>query len=126
VSINSGPTDRSRRVLVNALGAFALGPLMARVAAQSNERVIDIVARKFEFVPDEIQVARGETVILQFSAPDVPMGLNLADFGLRTDIVPGAITVLRLTPDKAGSFTFFCDVFCGSGHEEMNGTLVVS
>jgi cytochrome c oxidase subunit 2 len=32
---------------------------------------------------------------------------------------------VTLTPDKAGSFTFFCDIFCGDGHEDMEGTLVV-
>jgi len=118
--------DRQRRVLISALGALALGPLTAMVSAQSKERVIDIVAKRFEFVPDEIHVNQGETVILQFTAPDVPMGFNLADFGQRTDIVPGTVTTLRLRPDKVGSFTFSCDVFCGSGHEEMSGTLVVS
>ena len=30
------------------------------------------------------------------------------------------------TPDKAGTFIFLCDVFCGDGHEGMNGTLVVT
>jgi cytochrome c oxidase subunit 2 len=110
-------------VLLDMLGALALGPLTA--IASSKERVIDIVARRFDFAPDELHVSLGETVVLRFTAPDVPMGFNLADFGLRADIVPDAITTLRLTPDKVGSFTFFCDVFCGSGHEEMSGMLVV-
>jgi len=29
-------------------------------------------------------------------------------------------------PDKLGAFDFNCDVFCGSGHEEMAGRIVVS
>ena len=29
-------------------------------------------------------------------------------------------------PDKTGKFTFSCDVFCGDGHEEMTGTIVVT
>jgi cytochrome c oxidase subunit 2 len=32
---------------------------------------------------------------------------------------------VRLMPDKVGTFTFLCDVFCGSGHETMNGTITV-
>jgi len=32
---------------------------------------------------------------------------------------------VTITPDKPGTFVFFCDVFCGDGHEEMAGTLVV-
>jgi cytochrome c oxidase subunit 2 len=126
VSIDSSLIDGSRRKLVNALGILALGSLATMAPAQSEDRVIDIVARRFEFVPDELHVHRGETVILRFTAPDVPMGFHLADFGLRTDIMPGMTTTLRLTPDKVGSFIFLCDIFCGTGHEEMNGTLIVS
>jgi cytochrome c oxidase subunit 2 len=40
-------------------------------------------------------------------------------------VVPGREAVLRFTPDRPGSFTFVCDVFCGDGHENMSGTLVV-
>ena len=116
--------DAYRRTLIGAAGALALGSVA--VLAFANERVIEVTARKFEFVPPEIRVKQGETVLLQFSAPEVPMGFNLADFGLRTDIMPGKTTTLRFTPDKAGSFTFLCDVFCGSGHEEMSGTLIVA
>jgi cytochrome c oxidase subunit 2 len=32
---------------------------------------------------------------------------------------------VRVVPQKAGRFEFHCDVFCGSGHEEMSGILVV-
>ena len=52
-------------------------------------------------------------------------GFKMPDFGLRTDIVPGQETRVTITPDKEGDFTYFCDVFWGGGHEDMNGTLVV-
>jgi cytochrome c oxidase subunit 2 len=32
---------------------------------------------------------------------------------------------VRFTPDKVGRFNFHCDLFCGSGHEDMMGTLIV-
>ena len=54
------------------------------------------------------------------------MGVSFADFKQRIDIVPGKVATLRLAREQAGSFVFLCDVFCGSGHEEMSGTLVVS
>ena len=38
---------------------------------------------------------------------------------------PGKTTVIRFTPEKAGVYDFLCDNFCGSGHEEMNGRIVV-
>ncbi|HMA09868.1 MAG TPA: cytochrome c oxidase subunit II, partial [Ramlibacter sp.] len=60
------------------------------------------------------------------TAPEVTMGFNLPDFGVRADLVSGKVTRVELTPDKAGSFTFLCDVFCGTGHEDMSGRLVVN
>ena len=118
------PVDRARRLLLCASGAVALASLAA--VAKPKERVIKVVAKKFDFVPAEIHVAKGETVVLSFTAPEVPMGFSLPDFKLRTDIMPGKVSTLRFTPDRSGSFGFLCDLFCGSGHEDMQGTLVVT
>ena len=111
---------------MTAAGALALGSVTALALAKPKQRIIHVVAKKFVFVPKEIRVKKGETVTLKFTAPEVPMGFSLPDFGVRTDIVPGKGATLQLTPDTVGSFTFLCDLFCGTGHEDMNGTLVVS
>jgi cytochrome c oxidase subunit II len=116
----------NRRSLMSAAGALALSSAAALAPAKPKERVIKVIAKKFVYVPNEIRVKQGEAVVLQFTAPEVPMGFSLPDFSMRADIVPGKVTTLRLTPDKAGSFDFLCDVFCGKGHEEMSGTLIVS
>lgn len=118
--------DTSRRMMLSAAGALALSSVAVLALAQPKTRVIKVVAKKFVFVPSELHVKKGETVTLQFTAPEVPMGFNLADFKLRTDIMPGQVASLQFTPDKSGSFTFLCDVFCGSGHEDMSGTLIVA
>jgi|SRR3954447_3801119 cytochrome c oxidase subunit 2 len=115
-----------RRTFVGAAGGLVLGAVTGWALAAPPPRVIEVVAKKFEFVPAEIQVKKGEAVTFQFTAPEVPMGFNLADFNLRVDIVPGKVATLQLTPDKTGTFTFLCDVFCGTGHEDMSGTLVVT
>ncbi len=116
----------NRRTVIAAAGALVLGSVTALAMAKSKARVIHVMAKKFVYVPNEIRVKRGETVTLSFTAPEVPMGFNLADFGVRTDIVPGKPVTLQLTPDKVGTFTFACDIFCGSGHEDMNGLFIVS
>ena len=122
--------DTHRRTLLGAAGALALSSVavlaFAKPRPKPKQRVIKVIAKKFEFVPREIRVKQGETVLLQFTAPEVPMGFSLPDFGLRADIMPGKLATLRLTADKTGSFDFLCDVFCGSGHEDMSGTLIVS
>jgi cytochrome c oxidase subunit 2 len=116
----------NRRKLIAAAGAIGIGSMGALVIAQPRERTIKVVARKFSFEPAEIRVRKGETVVLEFTTLDVMMGFRLSELGVRTDIVPGKVSRLRLTPDKAGGFAFNCDVFCGSGHEDMGGTLVVT
>lgn len=106
-------------------GGFALFGV-ARLAAQESEgRLIEIEARRFRFTPAEITVKRGETVTLAIKAIDFIHGFSLPDLGTRTDLIPGKFVKLRVRPTEAGRFTFLCDNFCGEGHEEMNGLLIV-
>jgi cytochrome c oxidase subunit 2 len=114
-----------RKALMGAVAFIAGGALGVRALAQG-PRVIPVVARKFVFLPGEIRVKKGETVTLELTAPEVVMGLNIPDFKVRTDIIPGTTSRLTFTPDKAGTFTFLCDIFCGDGHEGMSGTLIVT
>jgi len=93
--------------------------------AQAKERVIPVVARKFVFLPSEIQLTLGEPVVLEFTAPEVVMGFSVPELRVRTDIIPGQVARLHLRPEKAGAFDFLCDIFCGDGHEGMAGKLIV-
>lgn len=88
-------------------------------------QVIQITAKKFEFTPTAITVKKGVPVVLELTSQDRKHGFILRAFGIRTDVKPGGVSRVRFTPDKTGEFTFSCDVFCGDGHEEMTGTLVV-
>jgi cytochrome c oxidase subunit II len=94
--------------------------------ALSPERVVHITAKKFDFTPDAITLKKGEPVVFEISSADRKHGFNLRAFGVRADVQPGAVTRVRFTPDKTGKFTFSCDVFCGDGHEEMSGTVIVT
>jgi cytochrome c oxidase subunit 2 len=116
-----------RRVVIAIAGfalCFAAGFAVA-AASQPKERVIKVVSRRFTFSPDNIVIHKDEAVRLEITTEDVLMGFNAPDFATRADIAPGQVTVVHLKPAKAGTFTFLCDIFCGSGHENMNGTLTV-
>lgn len=116
----------TRRRVTLALGGLLLGAgTIGLRAAQPKERVIKIVARRFTFTPDKVTLEKGVPVVLEFTTADVLMGFNAPDFQTRADIIPGKASRVRLVPDKTGTFTFLCDVFCGSGHETMNGTITV-
>jgi cytochrome c oxidase subunit 2 len=106
---------------------LAAGSALTYVAAQAQpaERIIRITAKRFDYTPGKLTLKKGQPVILEFTTEDVLMGFNLPDFNVRSDILPDKVTRVRFVPDKAGTFTFLCDIFCGTKHEEMNGTITV-
>ncbi|MEO6919706.1 MAG: cupredoxin domain-containing protein [Collimonas sp.] len=120
--------QHKRRLLLAgvAAGGLAAATGLALAQSQPQERVIKIVAKKFDYTPGEIRLKKNVPVTLEFTTLDVVMGFSLPDFALRTDILPGATSRLRFTPDKSGQFAFHCDVFCGSGHESMTGTVIIA
>ena len=117
----------NRRTLFAALAATALAGVTGAIGVRSQpaERVIRIRAFKFSYDPDEIVVKLKEPVVLELTSSDVPMGFNLPDFAVRATIIPGQTSRVRVVPDKVGTFVFHCDVFCGDGHEDMDGTIRV-
>jgi cytochrome c oxidase subunit 2 len=116
-----------RRALLGGIAAATLaaasGGLTLRAFAA--ERVIPIKARKFTYEPDEIVLKLNEPAVLEFTTADVVMGFNAPDFKARATIIPGQTARVRIVPDKTGTFVFHCDVFCGDGHEDMDGTIRV-
>jgi len=117
----------ARRRLTMALSGLLLGTatIGLRAAAQPEEQVIKMLARRFTYTPDKLTLKQGVPVILELTTADVLMGFNAPDFGVRADIIPGQVARVRLVPNKPGTFTFLCDIFCGSGHETMSGTITV-
>ena len=93
--------------------------------AQAPERIIKITARKFAYEPDRIDLKLGEPVVLELTSKDVTHGFKIPDLGLRADLEPGETARVRLVPEKAGTFEFYCDNFCGIDHESMSATIVV-
>jgi len=114
----------ARTLVIWTVAAIAFASVVG--AARPVEKVIHITAKKFEFTPGEITVKKGEPVVIEITSEDVKHGFSLQDFKVRASIEPGKTATVRFTPDKAGRFTFACDVFCGDGHEDMSGTLVVT
>ena len=115
-------------VLVTASAAFLMQQGVIRSVARearNNEQVIRISASTFEYKPSEITVKKGVPVTLELVSEDRHHGFKLPEFHVQSDIKPGVVEKVRFIPDKAGKFTFFCDVFCGDGHEDMSGTLTV-
>jgi cytochrome c oxidase subunit 2 len=94
-------------------------------AAEPPEQVIKITAKKFEYSPSEITVKKGVPVTLELESLDRLHGFNSTDLGIRTDIKPNQVNRVHFVPQKPGTYEFHCDVFCGEGHGEMTGKIIV-
>jgi len=95
------------------------------LTSADKERIVKIEARKFVYTPNRIVLKKNQPVILELTALDFTHGFNIPDMKIRSDIPPGKVTTIRLNPDKIGEYDFLCDNFCGNGHEEMNGKIIV-
>jgi cytochrome c oxidase subunit 2 len=94
--------------------------------ADSQQPIIHITAMKYQYVPNHIELKKGTTVTLVLTSLDRTHGFNIPALNIRANVLPQQSVRLRVTADKTGRFTFLCDLFCGSGHGEMNGVITVT
>ncbi len=52
-------------------------------------------------------------------------GFGIKQFDVSKEIPRGETVTIEFTPDVAGEFPILCTEYCGDGHEEMKGQLIV-
>jgi len=89
-------------------------------------RVIEIVAKRYAFEPAMIEAVVGERLRLTVVSADGPHGFEIKKFKVKQPIPRGTTpVVIEFTPTEAGRFPILCSEYCGDGHNDMKGTLVV-
>ena len=95
-------------------------------ATVSAPREIEVVARKFEFEPSRIEVSEGEHVRLIVRSDDGVHGIAIKKFKVNKMVPRGGDKVtIDFVASAPGTFPILCSEFCGDGHEDMSGMLVV-
>ena len=93
-------------------------------------KVFEVVAKRFAFEPATIEVNEGDRVRLLVRSADGLHGVGIKEFKVNTKIPrpkPGDEPVaIEFVASKAGRYPILCSEYCGSGHKEMTGTLVVN
>lgn len=87
--------------------------------------VINMTAYQWAYTPSTIVVRQGQTVIIHIRNLDIPHGFALEEYGVNVFLPPGEEVTVRFVANRAGSFMFFCNVFCGTGHPTHRGILIV-
>ncbi len=110
----------------HTLALLALLALASPAAPRAAEpRVVEIVAKRFQFTPAQVTLKKDEPVILRLRSEDVIHGFYMKKLGIDATIEPGKSVDVPLTPHQAGKFITICDHFCGVGHGNMKMTLIV-
>jgi cytochrome c oxidase subunit II len=95
-------------------------------ATVSAPREIEVVARKFEFEPSSIEVDEGERVRLVVRSDDGVHGIAIKKFKVNKMVPRGGEKItIDFVASAPGTFPILCSEFCGDGHEDMSGMLVV-
>jgi cytochrome c oxidase subunit 2 len=110
--------------LTGALTTTLVAPHRSR--AQEAPKKIEIIAKRFEFSPNEITVKKGDPVELIVTSQDVDHGLKITELGVNLKISKGKPSEATFTPTEAGDFTGQCTSFCGPGHGGMKMTIHVT
>ncbi|MDP2319947.1 MAG: cupredoxin domain-containing protein [Acidobacteriota bacterium] len=90
-------------------------------------RVIEVVASRFAFEPTRIEVTEGEHVRLVLTSADGVHGVGIKQFRVEKTVPRGGTPVtIDFVASAAGEFPILCSEYCGNGHDEMKGLLVVA
>ena len=82
-------------------------------------------AFRYGYSPSTITVNKGDIVKIHIKSDDATHGFFIAEYGIDETITSDKTTDIEFTADKAGTFEFKCNVFCGAGHSSMKGKLIV-
>ena len=97
-----------------------------------NEYGVYVVAEAFLFNPgsdqsgmDPIEVPAGSEVTFYVTSRDVIHSFSLAGTNVNTMVIPGEVAKMTVEFDEPGEYGVLCNEYCGIGHHDMEGTVIV-
>lgn len=89
------------------------------------EYEVYILAQMWAFTPRDLTIPVGSKVTFYVTSADTQHGFKLQDTNVNMMIVPGHVSKLSATFERAGEYPYICTEYCGAGHGQMFGTLQV-
>lgn len=84
------------------------------------------VASMWQFEPAEIYIPVGSEVDFYLTSKDVVHGFNISEKNINMMAVYGAINKTTVKFDKPGVYDIVCHEYCGIGHQNMRGQVIVN
>lgn len=112
---------------IKLFGSFSTtGNVVKDTITQTGElKEFNVKAFQWGYEPDTITVNKGDKVRIIAESLDTPHGFAIDEYGVNLYLDGLRSKTAEFVADKTGTFTFYCNVPCGSGHENMQGKLIV-
>lgn len=123
-AIPAGKLERVDPTKVRAEGPWA-DPAQAVVQTGPNQYTVHVLAFAFGYQPNPIEVPKGAEIVFKVTSPDVIHGFHVEGTTINVEVLPGEVSTVRYTFKKAGEYRIICNQYCGLGHQNMFGTIVV-
>ena len=76
-------------------------------------------------VGDDLHLPLDKPVKVLLRSIDVVHDFYVPEFRAKMDLMPGLVTHFWFIPTRTGTFEILCAAFCGVGHPQMRGNVVV-
>ncbi|GGF22351.1 alternative cytochrome c oxidase subunit 2 [Aliidongia dinghuensis] len=74
---------------------------------------------------DDLHLPVGKPVRVLLRSIDVVHDFYVPEFRAKMDLMPGLVTRFWFTPTQTGTYEILCAGFCGVGHPQMRGNVVI-
>ena len=72
-----------------------------------------------------LELEKGKTYKVHLYSMDYNHGFSLQPVNINIQVVPGYEHVVKMTPNKEGTYSIVCNEYCGIGHHTMLGRIYV-
>ncbi|MER3450829.1 MAG: cytochrome c oxidase subunit II [Thermus sp.] len=90
-----------------------------------NQYTAYVQAFTFGYLPNPIEVPKGAEITFKITSPDVIHGFYVEGTNLNVEVIPGEVSTVKYTFKRAGEYRIVCNQYCGIGHQNMFGKIVV-
>ncbi len=127
----------NKYLIIGIVAAVVIGGgILYRTTLLSEERApvrtgmvreVTVIAKKDEwrFVPEEIEIERGDHVVMTVINEDsYDHGLAIDAYGISQRMPANSTITIEFDATQPGDFPFYCSVPCGEGDVEIDGEVV--